>query len=111
MARKYAELTQEELALQVGASQGLISKIELGNQEEGTSLVVKIAVACGVSAVWLDTGKGDMLDHGLHIEDMRIKKALVLMQEMPSYAVDEAVKSLDSIAKLTTHRPPEDKAG
>lgn len=61
LARKHAKLSQEELALAVGCTQGLISKIERGDQD-ATGLIVKIAEACGVSAKWLALGQGEMLD-------------------------------------------------
>ncbi len=99
VARQFASLSQEELALAVGLTQGLISKIERGDQEE-TASVVKIAKACGVRPEWLDDGSGEMTD-GLYVEDERIKKAVLLMQELPDYALDEAIKGLDSVSKLS----------
>jgi hypothetical protein len=38
---------------------------------------------------------------GLYVEDIRIKKAVLLMQELPDYALDEAIKGLDSVSKLS----------
>lgn len=98
-ARKHAKLSQEDLALAVGLTQGLISKIERGEQEE-TAAVVKIARICGVRPEWLDDGSGEMTD-GLYIEDGKIKKAVLIMQELPEYALDEAIKGLDSVSKLS----------
>lgn len=98
-ARKHAKLSQEELANAIGVTQGLISKIERGDQEE-SAYVVKIARACGVRPEWLDDGSGEMTD-GLYVESEKIKKAVLLMQDLPDYALDEAIKSLDTVAKLT----------
>lgn len=98
-ARIYAKLSQEELALAVGLTQGLISKIERGDQEE-TASVVKIAKACNVRPEWLDDGTGEMTD-GLYVNNEKIKKAVLLMQELPDYALDEAIKGLDSVSKLS----------
>ena len=98
-ARLHAQLSQEELALAVGLTQGLISKIERGDQEE-TASVVKIARACGVRPEWLDDGSGEMTD-GLYVESEKIKAAVLLMQDLPDYALDEAIKGIASVSKLS----------
>ena len=33
--------------------------------------------------------------------DERLNRAMVIMQEMPEYAIDDALKSLDTIIELT----------
>jgi transcriptional regulator with XRE-family HTH domain len=99
LARKHADLSQEELADAIGVTQGLISKIERGDQEE-SAYVVKMARICGVRPEWLDDGSGEMTD-GLYVESEKIKKAVLLMQELPEYALDEAIKGLDSVSKLS----------
>lgn len=60
-ARKCAKLTQAELASRVGISQQGIARLERGGAE-GTKALAMIAVECKVSARWLATGEGDMLD-------------------------------------------------
>lgn len=59
-ARKHAGLTQSELAEQVGIDQTSISNLERG-KSQGTSFSARLAVACGVSAFWLETGNGEMV--------------------------------------------------
>ena len=59
-ARKYAGLTQVELAKKSGSKQGAISDLESGRNESSTKLV-EMAQAMGVSADWLATGKGEMI--------------------------------------------------
>jgi transcriptional regulator with XRE-family HTH domain len=63
-ARMQSNLTQEELALAVGCSQGAISKIERGDQQH-SSLLIKIATVCKIDPVWLDCGVSalELLDH------------------------------------------------
>jgi len=99
LAREHAKLSQEELADKIGSSVDLIRKIEQGNRKT-TTFVVKIATACKVRPEWLDDGSGEMTD-GLYVEDVRIKTAVLLMQELPDYALDEAIKGLDSVSKLS----------
>lgn len=57
-ARKHAGLTQKEVALKVGMSQGTLGEAE--KEGQGSSYTSQIAALCGVSAEWLATGKGDM---------------------------------------------------
>ena len=59
-ARKYAGMTQVELAKAVGAKQGAISDLENGRNHSSTKLV-QMAVCTGVDAEWLSTGKGEMI--------------------------------------------------
>lgn len=59
LARTRAKLTQPALAKRVGIKQPSISGIETG--EYSTSVhTVAFARVCGVSAQWLETGRGDM---------------------------------------------------
>lgn len=59
-ARKYARLTQRELADQVGIDQTSISNLERG-KSRGSSHTASIARCCNVSAFWLETGIGEMI--------------------------------------------------
>lgn len=56
-ARKYAGLTQAQLASRIGVSKDTITKAENGRK---TKSVIRIALACGVNPTWLETGKGTM---------------------------------------------------
>nr|WP_317629792.1 LexA family transcriptional regulator [Pseudomonas entomophila] len=60
-ARKHARLTQVELAKLVGIDQASISDLERGRSSR-SSYNASIAKACGVSALWLENGKGEMLE-------------------------------------------------
>lgn len=58
-ARKAAKLTQKALASKVGMTQGALSELETGESQSST-LLPSMAAALGVSALWLETGKGAM---------------------------------------------------
>lgn len=58
-ARKYAGLTQSELAERVGIAQTAISQLESGKTQR-SSYLVQIAAACKVNASWLSSGIGKM---------------------------------------------------
>lgn len=58
-ARKYANLTQKQLADHVGISQTAIHKLERGSSVS-SRCTITIALTCGVDPIWLDTGRGEM---------------------------------------------------
>lgn len=58
-ARKAAKMTQIELARRSGLNQSTISDLEVG-KSQGTTYIATLAAALGVSALWLETGKGTM---------------------------------------------------
>ncbi len=60
IARKYAKLTQSELAKRVGMSQPNLAELESKGQASG--LTPAIAIVCGVSVQWLAYGIGGMTD-------------------------------------------------
>lgn len=59
-ARKYAALTQKQLADAAQVEQPLISQLETGKTLK-TAFLAQIAKACRVSALWLATGEGVMV--------------------------------------------------
>jgi len=58
-ARKLAGITQTQLAELTGMTQTTISYLEIGKCHS-TTFCARIANACGVDALWLETGQGDM---------------------------------------------------
>lgn len=99
-AREHAKLTQKELAEKLDniVTQANISKLET-SEAQGSIYTVQFATACGVRPEWLAAEDGEMLN-GLCVNDVRLKRAMTIMQEMPEYAVDDAIKSLNTIAEL-----------
>jgi transcriptional regulator with XRE-family HTH domain len=59
LARKQAGITQAQLADLAGMTQTTISYLEIGKCHS-TTFCARIANACGVDALWLETGQGDM---------------------------------------------------
>lgn len=59
IARTYARLSQEELGDLAKCGQGVVSKIERGDQEK-SAYVVQLAVACKVRPQWLAMEEGEM---------------------------------------------------
>lgn len=58
-AREHARLTQAQLGERAGVSQQTIQKLESGHSASSRRLT-EIALACGVSVIWLATGRGAM---------------------------------------------------
>lgn len=59
-ARKHAGLTQAELASRAGVTQASISDLERG-KSASSSFTATLAKVCRVSALWLETGEGQMV--------------------------------------------------
>jgi len=58
-ARTQARLTQVALAKKTGIKQSTVSDLERGENMK-SAYIAQIAHACGVSPLWLATGRGDM---------------------------------------------------
>ncbi len=58
-ARKHAKLTQVQLAKAAGIGQSTLAELE--REGYGSSRVVDLAAACGVSVAWLANGEGPMV--------------------------------------------------
>lgn len=56
-ARKSANMTQQQLAAKSGIKQATISELETG-ESAGSKYLASLADALGVSAFWLETGRG-----------------------------------------------------
>lgn len=61
IARAHAGLTQGQLADAVGVKQASISDLETG-KSQSSSYSASIAKACGVDALWLEKGQGEMVN-------------------------------------------------
>lgn len=59
-ARRHAGFTQAQLAKLVGIDQASISDLERGRSQR-SSYNASIAKACGVSAIWIESGSGPMV--------------------------------------------------
>lgn len=103
-ARKSAGLSQVKLSKAVGIGQSTIAELE--KEGFGTSHVVKIAAVCGVSAVWLSTGEGEMvpsdlistsaLGGGLSVANISPGQAQTLAQALETVVAALAKVPVDS---------------
>jgi len=107
-ARAHAKLSQQELIDRLGTkpdgkplmTQANLAKLETNPKAKGSIYTVFLARACGINPEWLANEVGEMVD-GIYVHNEKIKRAVLLMQDLPDYAVDEAIKSIDTVAKLT----------
>ena len=103
--------SQSELARISGVPQATISRILKGVGAKGpeTETIKKLARACKVSFSWLNEGEDpDNIDmHSARetssdiypVLDKRIEHAIKLMQQMPEYKLNQAIKIIDTIAE------------
>lgn len=84
-ARRDKKLTQKQLADKVGIKQPTLSELENGDSA-GTTMVASFAAALGVSALWLETGKGDKHP------PMELKKVVAVDENDTSFIQIKKVK-------------------
>lgn len=117
-ARKFAGLTQEQLRDKTGIAQSTISSAERdGNGSAETPVYAK---ACGVSALWLATGEGNMLDGATVVSagtakvtypqpmepatEQRLTRLLAVLFQIPEAQRDAALRAATEV--LLDHLPP-----
>ena len=98
-ARLDAKLTQDELGDLAGCGQGVISKIERGDQDAST-YTVKLASILKVSPYWLDDGSGDMRS-GRTIDELPkpIQHMIQVTENMEAQEQYLAARLVDTLAK------------
>lgn len=102
-ARTRAGLNQPALSSLSGVKQQVISKLERGIQKE-TADIVKIAKACGVRPEWLDAEDGPMFYYEGAGETIR--ESLRVMQALPQELVEENLRNLRTLARLSKQTAP-----
>jgi transcriptional regulator with XRE-family HTH domain len=95
-ARKNKGMMQRELELKSGVSQQLISKIE-NEKIDSTTEVFALSEALGISARWLSTGNGEMIEEHGQVQDAA---------QATDGLTDEAVMFARAFQEL----PPEQRA-
>jgi transcriptional regulator with XRE-family HTH domain len=101
-AREYAVLDQYALAEKVGIKQPSISYLESSPKAEGSQYTVQFARACGVSPDWLADEIGEMIPTTYQTTDPKIIAVARVMEPMPEYAKDAAVKDVAEVAELVS---------
>lgn len=98
-ARKYAGITQAELAERIDnvVTQAGISYLE-NSEATGSEFTAQFSEACGVRPMWLASEKGEMTD-GLYVQDPKAKAVLMAMQQMPEYKKDMLVAASNTLAE------------
>ena len=86
-------LSQTDVANMLGTSPQYISAIFSGRKNVGKKQAVKFEELFGLSALWLLTGKGDMLSTPIHAEEGSV-------QVMGNASNVNAGKTIDSLVEL-----------
>lgn len=100
-ARTYAKLTQGQLADKIkdGCTQENISKLERGDAT-GSEYTAQFADACGVRALWLAVGAGEMVPSYYSTNDPKLVAMLKVMEPQAEYVKDAAVKAVLTTCEL-----------
>lgn len=103
---RVADLTQAELSALTGVPQPTISKLER-TPAISSKFCVQLAKGCGVNPEWLATGRGPAID-AYSSRDIKIQKAMEIMQSLPPSALDHAIKQLSDTAQFIRELDRED---
>lgn len=106
-AREEAGLTQKQLAIRVGMRQPSLSQLETG-ESDGTTLIATFARELGVSAYWLETGRGEKLAAAPAPLDRPAKMTLAYEDEI---ALIDLYRRADERGKLVTVATARREAG
>lgn len=103
LARAHARLTQVQLARKTGIKQPTISDLERGEQTK-SAYTTQIAHACGVSPLWLATGRGDMgateADEEMALSDDETR-LLAILRSLPTTMQEQILAN--AVQVLTTY--------
>lgn len=101
LARKHARMTQEALAEAAELKQPSISYLEnTTNGCTGSEFTARFARILGVSVDWLADEIGEMLPDYYQTTDPKIIAVARVMEPMPEYGKDAAVKDVAEVAEL-----------
>ena len=93
-------MTQAALQELSGVSQSLISQLETSETATGSEYTNRLARALGISSDWLADEIGEMIPAYFQTTDPKIIAACRLMEPLPEYAKDMAVKELAQVTEL-----------
>jgi len=99
-ARKARSLTQTGLSEISGVSQSLISQLESSETATGSEYTNRLATALNINPDWLADELGKMEPTIYTTSDAKIIAAAKLLENMPEYAVDAAIKRIAEIEEL-----------
>ena len=78
-ARKKLHLTQAQFSEKICVSSGFLCSMEIGERRINPRMIKIINLTTGISAKWLETGKGDMFSHE---KDMEIEEIVNLYRQL-----------------------------
>jgi transcriptional regulator with XRE-family HTH domain len=104
-----AGLTPADVARELPVSRPAVDQWILGTTKNiKNELLFALADLCGVSPRWLGTGQGAVID--AYQKNKEVKRVLAVMEELPSYAREQAVAEVEAIARLIKRATDADAA-
>lgn len=90
---------QTQLALRYKVTQGATRKWFAAEAMPAYEISLDLCMRANVNYDWLMTGRGSKSADEYPVKDPRIAHVLKVMESMPEYKVDQAVKIIDTIAE------------
>lgn len=97
--RKSLKLSQEAFGKKLGVTGAGISKIESGDRNLTTQMLLLICQQFGVNSYWLETGEGEMFANKL-TNATKIDEALSIFQTLRPEFQDYAIEQIKKLAEL-----------
>lgn len=94
------QMTQAKLSELSGVSQSLISQLENSETATGSEYTNRLARALEISPDWLADEIGEMQPSGIYVTDPKLMAAHKIMQNLPGYGKDAAIKAIVETAEL-----------
>jgi transcriptional regulator with XRE-family HTH domain len=82
--RKFLDLTQAEFAAKIKLAQNSYSQIETGQAKLTEKNIEMVCRVFNVNEYWLRTGKGEMFNDPLAVEDDQEEEILALFRRLPA---------------------------
>lgn len=98
--RNSQEMTQDQIGEICEVTKSMVSQWESDTVVPSTDRLMMLKKKISYSIDWLLTGEGEMSGHGYFVSHPKLIAAVKVMEPLPEYGKDSAIKDLNEIAKL-----------
>lgn len=98
--RQHLGLSGEQIGEICGVTKGMVSQWESDVSTPPADRLIVLAERHDFSIDWVLRNKGSMIQIGLYVTDPKIMTAVRVMEPLPEYGKDQAVKDVVEVAEL-----------